>query len=365
MKTVLILTASFGGGHNKAANNLKNKLLEENYNVEIVDVLKEISEKVDNIMIESYLTIINKTPDLYGLLYKTSNSFTQSLNQSILTKPFSSFLSNKLIPIINELNPDIIIGTHVFAIRIVEYLKSKEIFNGKFISIITDFITHKMYFSNDVDYYIVASDFTKDKMISQGIKKDKILTYGIPIDEKFKEKVSEKKEGFNILTMFGALGMDDFSEYIMPLLDISEELKITMVCGKNEELKDKLSHKYSLFVNQGRLKIIGYTTEINKLMEEHQILITKPGGLTVTEAIIKNIPIVVPFFIPGQEQENLEFIIEEEIGVFAEDVNGIVKEVSKFYKNPRKIKYMAENMKEISKNFSVEKTINLIKNITI
>lgn len=364
MKTALILSASFGGGHNKAANNLKNKLMEENYKVEIVDVLKETSEKVDNLMIESYLAIINKTPDLYGVLYKTSNSFTQSLNQSILTKPFSSFLSNKLIPIVEELQPDIIIGTHVFAIRIVEYLKSKEIFNGQFISIITDYITHKMYYSSAVDYYIVASEFTKDKMVAQGLKKDRILTYGIPIDDEFKVKVSKKREGFNILTMFGALGMDDFSDYIMPLLEIAEDVKMTMVCGKNEELKEKLSHKYSLFINQGRLEIIGYTTEINKLMEEHQIIITKPGGLTVTEAIIKNIPIVVPFFIPGQEQENLEFLIEEEIGVFAEDVDGIVKEVKKFYKNPRKIEYMSENMKELSNNFSVENIINLIKSLT-
>lgn len=363
MKKILILTASFGGGHNKAANNLKTKLLEEDYQVEIVDILKEISEKVDNVVIEGYLKIINKTPDLYGILYKTSN-FNQNVTPSVFTKPFSVFLSNKLIPILEEIQPDIIIGTHVFAIGIVEYLKVKNLFDGKFISIITDFITHKMYFSQAVDYYIVASEFTKEKMCNQGIKKEKIFTYGIPIADEFKLKTHEKKEGFNILTMFGALGLDHFSDYIIPILDIAEDIKITMVCGKNEKLKEKLSQKYSLFVNQGRLEIIGFTSEISRLMEENQILISKPGGLTVTEAIIKNIPIIVPFFIPGQEEENLEFILEEEIGVFAEDLNGILKEIKKFYNNRRKIQYMSENMYELSKSFSVEKIINLINSIT-
>ena len=91
---------------------------------------------------------------------------------------------------------------------------------------------------------------------------------------------------------------------------------------KNERIKEKLEKKYSLFVNQNRLEFIGYTNEIAKLMEEHQILITKPGGLTLTEAIIKNIPLIIPFYIPGHEEENRNFVVEEEIGVYA---NGLMQ----------------------------------------
>ena len=85
-----------------------------------------------------------------------------------------------------------------------------------------------------------------------------------------KERHFEKKDGFNILTIFGTLGMNDFSEYIMPILDISNDIKLTMVCGKNEELKEKLEKKYSLFVDENRLEILGYTNEIARLMEENQ-----------------------------------------------------------------------------------------------
>lgn len=365
MKKILILTASFGGGHNKAANNLMNKLKEHKHDVMVVDMLKETSEFMDSIFIDGYLKMINKTPDLYGLLYKTSNNFNPLSTPSFFTKPFNSFLSNKLIPTIEDFKPDIIIGTHIFAIGIIDYIKSKKIFDGKFISIITDFITHKMYFSNAVDFYIVASEFTKEKMVLNGIKKEKIFTYGIPIDDEFKNKKFDKKDGFNILTMFGALGMDDFSDYIIPILDISQDIKLTMVCGKNEELKEKLESKFSLFIEQKRLEIIGYTNEINRLMEEHQLLISKPGGLTVTEAIIKKIPLIIPFYIPGQEQENLEFIIEEEIGVYAENLEKTIKEITKFYKNRRKIEYMESNMKEIAKNFSTDNIIKLVENIDI
>ena len=167
----------------------------------------------------------------------------------------------------------------------------------------------------------------------------------------------------DILTIFGALGMNDFSEYIIPILDIADDIKLTMVCGKNEELKEKLEKKYSLFVDQNRLEFIGYTNEIAKLMEEHQILITKPGGLTLTEAIIKNIPLIIPFYIPGHEEENRNFVVEEEIGVYANGVDAVVKEVTKFYKNRRKVEYMALNMKDIAEGFSVDKIADLVEKI--
>ena len=360
MKKALILTASFGGGHNKAANNIKEKLEQRGFEVNEIDLLKEISEKLDNLHVGGYLGIVTKTPEIYGLIYKSTN-ITQS--QNIFSKPILNVLSNKILPILEEKKPDVVIGTHVFAIGIMEHIKQKDYYDVPFISVITDYVTHKMYFSDYVDYYIVASEFTRNKMIDDGIKQDKIFAYGIPIDDSFKERHYDKKEGFNILTIFGALGMNDFSEYIMPILDIADDIKLTMVCGKNEELKEKLEKKYSLFVNQNRLEFIGYTNEIAKLMEEHQILITKPGGLTLTEAIIKNIPLIIPFYIPGHEEENRNFVVEEEIGVYANGVDAVVKEVTKFYKNRRRVEYMALNMKDIAEGFSVDKIADLVEKI--
>lgn len=358
MKKALILTASFGGGHNKAANNVKEKLIKSGYIVEEMDLLKEISEKLDSVLVGGYLSIVSKTPEIYGLMYKGTN-LTSS--QNIFSKPILTLLSTRILPFIEEKKPDIIIGTHVFAIGIVEHIKEKKLYDVPFISIITDYVTHKMYFSDFVDYYIVASEFTREKMIEDGISGSRVFAYGIPIDDGFKEKKSSKKDGFNILTIFGALGMNDFSEYIIPILEISKDIKMTMICGKNEELKEKLQKKYSLFIDENRLEILGYTNEISKLMEENQILITKPGGLTLTEAIIKNIPMIIPFFIPGHEEENKNFVVEEEIGVYAENVEAVVKEVKKFYKNRRKVEYMSLNMEEIAKGFSVDKIVSLIE----
>ena len=358
MKKALILTASFGGGHNKAANNIKEKLIKRGFYVEEFDLLREISEKLDSLIVGSYLGMVSKTPELYGLIYKSTNI---SATQNIFSKPILNILSNKILPIFEEYKPDVVIGTHVFAIGIIEHIKAKKNFNVPFISIITDYITHKMYFSDYVDYYIVASEFTRNKMLKDGISPDRVYAFGIPIDDEFKKNEYSKKEGFNILTLFGALGLNDFSDYIIPILDISPDIKMTMICGKNEDLKEKLSKKYSLFVNENRLEVIGYTNEISKLMQENQILISKPGGLTVTEAIVKHIPLIIPFYIPGQEEENKTFVVEEEIGVYSDTIEGVVKEISKFYNNRRRIEYMASNMKEMAKGFSVEKIVDLIE----
>ncbi|EGV10341.1 hypothetical protein HMPREF9127_0329 [Parvimonas sp. oral taxon 393 str. F0440] len=99
-------------------------------------------------------------------------------------------------------------------------------------------------------------------------------------------------------------------------------------------------------------------------MEENQLLITKPGGLTVTEAIIKNIPLIIPFFIPGHEEENKNFVVEEEIGVYADSINAVVKEIKKFYKNRRRVEYMSLNMKDIAEGFSVDKIAELVEKIS-
>ena len=336
MKKALILTASFGGGHNKAANNIREKLELRGFDVEEIDLLKEISEKLDSLLVGGYLGIVTKTPEIYGLIYKGTN-LTQS--QNVLSKPILNILSNKILPILEEKRPNVVIGTHVFAIGIMEHIKQKKYYNVPFISVITDYITHKMYFSDYVDYYIVASEFTKSRMIDDGIKQDRICAFGIPISDSFKERHYEKKDGFNILTIFGTLGMNDFSEYIMPILDIANDIKLTMVCGKNEELKEKLEKKYSLFIDENRLEIFGYT-------------------------IVKNIPLIIPFFIPGHEEENKNFIVEEEIGVYANGIDAVVKEIKKFYKNRRKIEYMALNMEDIAKGFSVDKIVELVEKIS-
>ena len=360
MKRALILTASFGGGHNKAADNVRNKLLEKDFEVDEVDLLKEISEKLDSLLVGGYLGIVSKTPELFGLIYKSTNISSSS---NLFSKSMTTVFSTKILPLLEERRPDIIIGTHVFAIGIMEHLKAKKLYDVPFISIITDYITHKMYFSNSVDYYVVGSEFTKQLMVKDGIPSNRVCAFGIPIDDDFKKKNYPKKEGFNILTMFGSLGMDDFSDYIIPIFEIGDDVKMTIVCGKNEELREKLLKKYSLFVDQNKLQVLGFTREISKLMDENQILITKPGGLTITEAIVKNIPMLIPFYIPGHEEENKRFIVEEEIGVFADGVDAVVKEVSKFYKNPRKIEYMSLNMKEMADKFSVDKIVNLVENI--
>ena len=137
MKKALILTASFGGGHNKAANNIKEKLEQRGFEVNEIDLLKEISEKLDNLLVGGYLGIVTKTPEIYGLIYKSTN-ITQS--QNIFSKPILNVLSNKILPILEEKKPDVVIGTHVFAIGIMEHIKQKDYYDVPFISVITGFL---------------------------------------------------------------------------------------------------------------------------------------------------------------------------------------------------------------------------------
>lgn len=359
MKKVLILTASTGQGHNQAANSISENFKAREYEVITNDFLKSSSKILDKIFVTGYEVLASIFPKIYGFSYKLTD---YPLNNKIMSLIFL-FTRRKISKIINDINPDIILLTHPYAVSIMGSLKRKGL-NIPVISIVTDFKAHSTYIDNTIDAYITGSDFTKDNLIEKGISSQRIFPYGIPVKNEFLTKVpgvlsTKDNDYFNILLMSGSMGLKNISYVLKELLNNSHKLRITVVCGNNNELKDKLSKEYKNRIKDKKLHILGFSKDISCLMDYSDLIITKPGGLTITEAITKTLPIIIPFCIPGQEMQNAEFLTSNGYALYVDNLLELNLNVDKLIDNPNLLVDMRNNLSKLASTYSNEKIVDI------
>ncbi|MDP4146198.1 MAG: glycosyltransferase [Bacillota bacterium] len=348
MKSVLILTASVGEGHNKAAYSLEDTFRRNGYNVTTVDFIKKTSKLLNLCIVGGYKSMVFKYPKLYGGLYRITNVDDPCYRVS---KCIKAMFETGVTNIINETRPDIIIGTHAFAALIVSNLKGENKINVPFISVITDFQAHYAYINNNVDAYIVGSRYTKQDMIRKGVAPSKIFTYGIPIrrdffDTSFIDKNFDKK-CFTILVMGGGLGAGRIDKVLKNIMSNKHNLKIIVICGNNSALRRYLIRRYDN-KNEGKvIDILGYVNEISRVMTEADIIISKPGGLTVSEAVAKKLPMIIPFSIPGQEEENARFLTASGVAIELSNLSKLNSIVDELISSPQILCSMRKNMEQL------------------
>lgn len=360
MKKVLIFTASTGGGHNQAATSLEREFKLKGYEAVKVDMLKETSRMLDILIADGYKVLATKMPKIYGGLYKWSDS--EKVNNGI-TKSFAKLACREIKYIIDKNNPDLIIGTHPFIIDVIGKFKGQDLLRIPFISIVTDYEAHQTYVSKSVDAYITGSEHTSQSLVNKGVSRDKLYPFGIPIRREFleekKELCQETDKTFQILIMGGSMGVKSIKKVLKSLTKSTHSFRVVVVCGKDEVLRKSLEKGYEDKIKDKKLIVYGFTRKIAKLMDSSNIIITKPGGLTVSESIARNIPMIIPYLIPGQEAENAEFLVREGIAVRVDQIKDIQFVVEELIDNPQKLYEMKDKMKGLVKQYSLDNIIGV------
>ena len=363
MKKVLVLTTSTGQGHNQAANSLIESFTENGYECIRHDFLASNNKFLNEVIVGGYEISASQLPKIYGVFYKLTDN---KLIQNLLSLVFFS-TTRKVNALINSVKPDIIIGTHPFSVSIISSLK-KNGMSVPFISIVTDFKAHYTYISKYVDSYITGSEYTKTSLVDRGINPKIIYPIGIPIKRNFFAPSSEintvkNDDYFNLLLMSGSMGLKNISYVLDELLTNSNKLRITVVCGNNEKLKNNLMKKCQSTYPNKKLHILGFSNDISYLMEYSDVIISKPGGLTVTEAIVKNLPLIIPFVIPGQEMENTDFLTSSGYAYYVEKITDINPVINKLIENPKYLIDMKDKLKLLSSSYSIDEIIKVSDNL--
>jgi len=336
-KKVLIMSASTGGGHNRAARAIKEELESRTIDgmsieCEIVDSLKLVNNTIDKVISRGYEKSAIYTPKAFGSVYRFSETSIISKNE-FKSNPLTSLMARKFKYLLNDSKPDLIIGTHPFPMialstlkknntirslsKIENLHKSNNVNIPPMISVLTDYTTHSTWIQNEIDYYIVGHEYVKELLSYEGVKNEKIKAFGIPVEKSFLEHRNRdivlKEFGLSpdkltILLMGGSFGAGNIKETLEELLTVDRDFQIIVITGRNEHLKDKLSKTLNSTVHNKNVCLLGYTNKMNDILASIDVLISKPGGLTTTEALLNDVPMIVPYFIPGQEEENLDFL---------------------------------------------------------
>ncbi len=364
---VLILSVSAGGGHGHAAEALKEyiNLKFPISEIRIIDTLKYINPIIDKVVIGSYLKTIKITPSLYGKLY-THSEGDYGITNTISAK-FNEIMTYKLLPLIDEFKPDVLICTHPFPTEMVSIMKIKYKLNIPAVSIITDYYAHSSWLHPCIDAYIASNNDMVEYMVSKGIPKNTIYNLGIPVKPNFLDKYQrlETLKELNlspnkptILVMGGSLGLGNITHIYEELNNLNKDVQIIVITGKNQKLYDDLSKLKE--TSKKTTSIIGFTDKVNKYMQASDLLLTKPGGLTITEALICGVPLGLFSPIPGQEEKNAEFLLKHNLAVNLSHTNQCQCIIEDLLHSYDKLIIMRENCSKFAKPESGNNIVKLI-----
>ena len=362
MKKFLIVSLSTGGGHASVANSLAEKLRDKGDEVMVIDLFKEINAKgLHTFICEGYNLIATRVPQLYETIYRAGNKPIIARGSFDLTRRLSQ---KKILDFLQIFDPDVIVAVHPIATDILGGMKQKGyIKKQKIVSVITDYLAHFVYVHKHkyIDAYFVGSDVTVRDLLGRGVDENKIYPYGIPIKKEFyTPKNKLKNHVFTILVMGGSLGSKNMSSVIKKLLEVNARLKIVVVCGRDEELKSKMD-KFVGADPEKEVSVYGFTNKVHELMDEADLLISKPGGASVTEALMRRIPMIIPYMLGGQEKENRDYLIEEDVAIWVSNIKEISGIVTKLINEPEILQQMEANMDQIASNFSIENSIQQLR----
>ena len=367
---VLIFYAAYGGGHLSAARSIKQYLDSnfDNMETELVDCVKYINKGLDKITTLAYKEMAKKAPWAWGEIYNHSQKGTMSH----ISNGANKIMSIKLYKLFEEFKPDIVISTHPFGSQMTAYLKSKGKTNCILASVMTDFASHDQWLVGYeyIDHIFVSHEGMKKDIISKGIKASKIHATGIPLSNRFLEHFDRKKikSSFDLdinkktILFFGGgefgLGKDKTLKILKAFIDnINDEYQIIAISGKNAKMQEKFTE---LVGDNPNVQVYGFTNEVPELMSISDLVVTKPGGLTITESLASGLPIVVINPIPGQEVENAEFLEKKGVAVWIRKTEDPEQAVSELLSNPEQIKHMKIRSKLMAKKHSTEDICKII-----
>lgn len=367
---ILFLTVSAGGGHSKTAEVIKD-YIELNYKgskSQIVDVYRYVSPIIDKLVIGSYLRSLKINPKLWGKIYELSE---KDDNTGEIMQKINKLLSYKIKKYIRTFKPDVIVCTHPFPLQMVNEMKKKNIFDTPIVTVITDYAVHSFWIQEQVNAYIIPHESMIYDMLGHGVRKEKIYPLGLPVSPKFLEQKNkiQLQKNFGLeniptfLIMGGSLGIGKIKKIFISLLASTLPFQIIIICGNNDGLKRELEKTYHKLGTHKNALILGFTNKVDELMAISDWIITKPGGLTVTEAIIMKLPIIIMSPIPGQEEKNSTFLLNNGIGIELAGSENIEKIYHQFLDNKLRIKHMKEMCEYVSKPNATKDIADFLHNI--
>lgn len=367
MKKALIFYACYGGGHISAANSIFEYIKSNFPDIEPIniDFMDYLSKTIDKVTTTAYEELAKKAPSLWGSVYSRSEKGPLAKFSTDSNK----ILALKLDNLIQKYNPDYIISAHPFSSQMCAYLRKKnKLQDIKIATIMTDFASHDQWLVGHeyIDYFFVSNSELKRELINKGILENKIFDTGIPLSNRFllnydKEKILSdfnlENNKFTILFFAGGrFGLCKKSTYKI-LEDIARyinNVQVIAISGNNKKIEKIFNLIVEKYNRVQDIKVLGFTNKVPELMHISDIVISKPGGLTTSESLACNLPMIIINPIPGQEEQNAKFIEKNHLGYWIKKDDTPIGVIYKAITEKEKLNYFKENIKKFSKKNSTK-----------
>ncbi|WP_418792454.1 MGDG synthase family glycosyltransferase [Phosphitispora sp. TUW77] len=367
MKRILFFSVSIGSGHDLAAEAAAGEVISRSPGCRtmIVDTFKYINPVLNKVVAGSYMESLKFNPKIWGYLYNQAEAGDKFID---LNHILSKLVSVKMEKLIKQMDPQAIICTHAFPAGILSILKSKLEFQIPLIAVMTDYTTHPFWVHENIDMYVLPCEEIKYQIKEYGIDEQKIMCTGIPLRQQFAQKINKqearKKLGLEpeitLMVMGGGLGLGEIEGIINTLGNADINLQILALTGKN----DKLSKALHLLKTENKIKIFGYIDNVAEIMAASDLIITKPGGLTTAEVLAQQLPMIIINPLPGQEDRNTEFLLNNGVAVKVRKLQYLVPQIKYLLKNKTRLLQIKEMSGMISKPDSAVKLVDYIETLT-
>ena len=353
---LVILSASSGSGHTRAGEALEAAAADVPgiASVRHIDVLDYGSALLGELYAEMYKQMVSKTPSLWGWWYDKSDTpwkgehFRVAMERSQM---------QPLMECLRAEAPDITICTHFLASDIVSYMLQHEQLSTRHAVVVTDLHVHAMWLCHQFERYFVATDESSYYLRQIGFPDDRITVTGIPIHPVFSQGMDREalRKKFDItpsmpvvLLSAGTFGMESSLVAIRALMQMKQPAQIVSLCGKNEDLLAEVVHATEAAPPHLKFRALPHSTEMHEWMAISDLLIGKPGGLTLSEAMASALPMILLNPIPGQEEINAANLLEEGVAVSPTDVVTLPYKVDLLLREPQRLVGMRDRMKRLA-----------------
>ena len=332
-KRVLIFHVRAGAGHERAARAVERAMQQLDPHAEpiVKDALEYSSPMFRAFYASTYNRMVARAPRVWGIVYKRSEKTPiEGFRQEVRTR-LTLWNCRGYLEAVEKYKPDAILCTQFLPAEVFAFLREREMVRVPVSTAITDFSIHPIWVYRGMDRYFVAADATKEQLADTGVvDANRIEVTGVPIDPRFAVKMPQaearKALGLDpdparltILLVGGGFGWGPMEGMFDVVLDLPSSVQVLVITGRNERLRaelNRLAHG-----KESRVKVHGFTDQMDLFMAASDVLVGKSGGLTSSESMARGLPMVVYRPIPGQEERNCDFLMEQGAAVRAHDLD--------------------------------------------
>lgn len=367
---ILILSCSTGGGHNAAGKAVKEQLEREGHEAVMLDPFSLAGEKTAKRVGNAYIKVASKLPGLFGFIYKLGSAISSSKHKSPVYYA-NTLMVKRLKAYLDENHFDAVVMPHLFPAEMMTCMKRRHMDIPPTVVISTDYTCIPFFEETECDYYIIPHKDLMAEDMEKGIPENKLYPLGIPVGHSFSAKNDKQHAKAKLhlppdkpvyLVMSGSMGFGKIHLFVFELTrKLNHDEQLIIICGNNKKMYHML--KYTYFRNKN-VHITGFTDHVSEYMDASDVIFTKPGGLTSTEALVKNIPVVFTAAIPGCETKNREFFVSKGLALASEHVHIQISQGITLVENSDIRNAMTATQKRIAKPDAASDIVKLLEKIT-